>query len=313
MNFLNPTPKVGALESTNPCGEQPLLAYESCNLGSLNLGEYFLGPQKFDWVQFRRDIRHAVRFLDNIIDLNDFPVKASEKITLKNRKIGLGVMGFADLLLLMGIPYDSAEGREMGERLMSVLDREAKNGSVELARRRGAFAHFKGSLWDRLGYPPLRNATVSTVAPTGTISIIAGASSGIEPIFSASFFRNVLSGEKLAEIHPIVRKALAGHPVLAEVSVEELDRQVGRLLGPVWSPAQRVSVEGHVRMQAAFQRHSDSAVSKTINLPQEATLDDVAKAYFLAYELGCKGITVYRDQSRPEQVLNHAVCVTCRD
>ncbi len=238
-----------------------------------------------------------------MIDENAFPLPECRRITLRNRKIGLGVMGFADLLLLLGLPYDSDEARDWGERLMSFLDREAKQASRELARRRGPFPNWKGALWERLGYKPLRNATVSTVAPTGTISIIAGCSSGIEPIFSGVFYRNVLSGERLREVHPAVARVLKEQ---GKDPAGVTDEQLGALLGPAWSPAQAVAIEAHVRMQAVFQRHSDSSVSKTINLPERATPDDVARAYRLAYELGCKGITVYRDRSRPEQVLERA-------
>lgn len=310
MNQLNPTPKVGQIESTNPCGEQPLLPFESCNLGSINVSAYLQRDGQFNWERYREDIRKGVRFLDNVIDLNVFPLKESERITRRNRKIGLGVMGFADLLLMLGIPYDSEEGRSLGEKLMSVLDREAKSYSAKLADERGEFPNWRGSLWDLLGYPKLRNATVSTVAPTGTISMIAGVSSGIEPIFSASFFRNVLSGARLREIHPAVRQAMEKNQIRAE---EVSDERISEVLGTAWSPAQKVSVEGHVKMQAVFQRHSDSAVSKTINLPESSTVQDVEKAYLLAYQSGCKGITVYRDKSRPTQVLEQAVCETCNE
>ncbi len=286
INEANPTPKEGPIEATNPCGEQPLLPYESCNLGSMNLVEY-LREGELAWDKLREDIHLATRFLDNVIDVNRFPIPESEKITRKNRKIGLGVMGFADLLLAMEIPYESNEALALGERVMAFLDAEAKRCSSVLARSRGAFPGWKGSLWQKRGLPPLRNATVSTVAPTGTISIIAGVSSGIEPIFSASFSHNVLSGERLVE-----------------------SRSSN---GPAWSPASNVSVEGHIRMQAAFQRHSDSAVSKTINLPKASTPAEIAKAYFLAHELGCKGITVYRDQSRKEQVLVDEAPPACPD
>jgi ribonucleoside-diphosphate reductase alpha chain len=303
INLFNPTPKAGEMESTNPCGEQPLLPYESCNLGSLNLGAYFDGDGGFDWELYREDIHAAVRFLDNVIDCNVFPLPECRKITLRNRKIGLGVMGFADLLLMLGLPYDSDGAREWGEKLMSVLDREAKSASRELARQRGAFPNWKGSLWERLGYEPLRNATVSTVAPTGTISIIAGCSSGIEPIFAGVFYRNVLSGKRLREVHPAVERVLREKGEdLSLVSEERL----AALLGRAWSPAQSVPVEAHVRMQAVFQRHSDSSVSKTINLPNSATPQDVAAAYLAAYRQGCKGITIYRDGSRPAQVLERA-------
>lgn len=309
INQFNPTPRVGEIESTNPCGEQPLLGFESCNLGSLNLGEYWNGEQ-FEWERLREDIFLAVRFLDNVIDLNDFPVPESLRITRRNRKIGLGVMGFADLLLRMGVKYESDEGLMWGERLMSFLDREAKAASANLALTRGAFPNWKGSMWEKLGYPRLRNSTVSTVAPTGSISIIAGASSGIEPIFSGIFFRNVLSGARLREIHPAVAKALEERGMDPDSVTED---HLGEFLGPSWNPAQKVSVEGHVKMQAAFQRHSDSAVSKTINLPESASPGEVERAYLLAYQLGCKGITVYRDKSRPAQVLEQAVCLVCKE
>ncbi len=297
INRFNPTPRLGPMESTNPCGEQPLLGFESCNLGSLNVAAYVQG-RELDWQRLRVDIPTAVRFLDNVVDANVFPLARSRRMTRGNRKIGLGVMGFADALLLMGLPYDSPQARAFGERLMSFVDREAKAASAALARTRGAFGNWKGSMWERLGYAPLRNATVTTVAPTGTISILAGVSSGIEPIFAGFFHRNVLSGAKLQEVHPAVAKLLEKHP-RAELREEAL----GEILGPAWAPAYRVSVEGHVRMQAVFQRHSDSGVSKTVNLPQPATVGEVEEAYRLAYGLGCKGITVYRDQSRPTQVL----------
>ncbi len=316
INRFNPTPQLGEMESTNPCGEQPLLAYESCNLGSLNLGAYYVAEKGFDWSKYREDIRIATRFLDNVIDLNVFPIAESAAITRRNRKIGLGVMGFADLLLMMNIPYDSEEARYWGEKLMSFLDREAKTASAELAKKRGAFPNWKGSLWQRLGYPKLRNATVSTVAPTGTISIIAGASSGIEPIFSGAFYRNVLSGERLLEVHPAVGRALERQGFLdSDLKNELTDERLTSLLGRSWTPASKVSVDAHVKMQAVFQRHSDSSVSKTVNLPTTATPNDVFLAYMLAYREGCKGITVYRDRSRPTQVLESAVsgpvCPSC--
>jgi ribonucleoside-diphosphate reductase alpha chain len=311
MNAVNPTPEEGEMESTNPCGEQPLLPYESCNLGSLNLGEYFSDERGFLWEEFKKDIGVAVRFLDNVVDLNFYPIEECAIITRKNRKIGLGIMGFADVLLMMGLPYDSQEARDFGEKVMGFLDREAKSASAELARERGAFPNFEKSMWKRLGYPPLRNATVTTVAPTGTISIIAGASSGIEPIFSGVFYRNVLSGKRLVEVHPAVERALRGRGL----SLDEMtDERILKELGKAWSPARKVAVDAHVKMQAVFQRFSDSAVSKTVNLPEDATTADIESAYLQAYDLGCKGITVYRDRSRSAQVLEHAagkVCPSC--
>ncbi len=299
INAFNPTPAAGELESTNPCGEQPLLSYESCNLGSLNLTAYF-ARGTFNWDLFTEDVQTAVRFLDDVIDVNAYPVKECEKITLRNRKIGLGVMGFSDLLLMMGVPYDSARALELGEGIMSRLDRTAKSASAQLAQEKGAFPNFRRSLWKRLEYPELRNATVSTVAPTGTISILAGVSSGIEPIFAGVFYRNVLAGERLRDVHPAVAR------ILAERNLNEsglTDDEITQALGPAWNPAQKVGISGHVRMQAMFQRFSDSAVSKTINLPEAATVADVEQAYRMAYRLGCKGITVYRDRSKPAQVL----------
>ena len=299
INLFNPTPQVGEIESTNPCSEQPLLPFESCNLGSINLMAYF-HENKFQWEQFKKDIVTGVRFLDNVIDVNHFPVPQCAKITKRNRKIGLGIMGFADLLLMLGIPYDSTGALNLGQKIMSVLDGEAKRASMHLAEKRGAFPNWKGSLWHRLGYSPMRNATVSTVAPTGTISLIAGVSSGIEPVFSGFIARNVLSGQRLVEIHPMVKRLFK----LKRIDPSKLgERDLERVLGPAWKPSHTLSVEAHIRMQSVFQCFSDSAVSKTINLPKEATQDDVSRAYQLAYELGCKGITVYRDQSRPAQVL----------
>jgi ribonucleoside-diphosphate reductase alpha chain len=300
INLFNPTPRVGLMESTNPCGEQPLLPFESCNLGSLNLNAYFHQKNGFNWRLFGEDIHKCVRFLDNVIDINDFPLTECRRITLRNRKIGLGVMGFSDLLLMMNMSYDSSEARSLGEKLMSFLDREAKCASMMLAKKRGEFPNWRGSLWNKLGYAPMRNATVSTVAPTGTISMIAGCSSGIEPIFAGIFYRNVLSGSRLKEVHPAVEKVLSERGCFAK-DVSEGD--IVKLLGPAWSPAKSISVRAHVLMQSVFQRHSDSSVSKTINLPESAAPANVAQAFRLAYELGCKGITVYRDRSRPEQVL----------
>ncbi len=308
VNAFNPTPKLGDMESTNPCGEQPLLPYESCNLGSLNLGLY-VQSGSFDWKAFQEDVWTAVRFLDDVIDVNKFPVEQCARVTRANRKIGLGVMGFADALLKMDLVYDSPEALAFGEKVMSFLDRQAKRASADLAKAKGAFKNWKGSLWDRLGYPPLRNATVSTVAPTGTISIIAGASSGIEPVFSGVYFRNVLDGERLQEVHPAVREAFQKRGESLEGVTEE---KIARVLGKIWRPAQVISVEDHVKMQAVFQRHSDSAVSKTINLPEKATPEDIGRAYKLAYWQGCKGITIYRDRSRPTQVLEQApFCEDC--
>jgi ribonucleoside-diphosphate reductase alpha chain len=310
MNLFNPTPRLGAIEGTNPCGEQPLLPYESCNLGSLNLCYYVTeGRRGFDWRALSKDVWLSVRFLDNVIDINQFPVKESRQITLKNRKIGLGVMGFADALLLLEIPYDSPKARELGELVMSYIDREAKRASAAMAEERGAFSGWRGSLWERLGYPKLRNAAVTTIAPTGTLSLIFGVSSGIEPIYSAALSRNALEGDRLSGVHPVIERVFERKGIpRSEIS----DKKASEVFGGAWRPAHQVSVANHVKMQAVFQRHSDSAVSKTINLPEQATTEDVKEAYLLAYRVGCKGITVYRDKSRPTQVLETA-CVSCVD
>lgn len=311
INRFNPTPARGELQATNPCGEQPLLPFESCNLGSINLSK-FVWDGVILWEDLAATVDLAVRFLDNVIDVNGYPIEESRRITLANRKIGLGVMGFADMLLELGIPYDSTGARELGECVMSFIDRHAKRASILLARARGSFSGFRQSLWARLGYPAMRNATVSTVAPTGTISILAGCSSGIEPIFSARFERHVLEGQVIREVHPAVLGVFRERGGVGEFSEEKLRE----LIGAVWAPARELSVEAHLQMQAVFQRHSDSAVSKTINLPQEATLQDVERAFLRAFELGCKGITVYRDQSRPTQVLQAVrdeSCEVCAD
>ncbi|MEM2955617.1 MAG: vitamin B12-dependent ribonucleotide reductase, partial [Nitrososphaerales archaeon] len=309
INEFNPTPQIGEIESTNPCGEQPLLPYESCNLGSINLSN--MVKDDILWDKLRYTIRASVHFLDNVIDVNKFPLPQTESITKANRKIGLGVMGFADMLIQLGIPYDSKEALTMAEKLMSFISKEAIQKSVELADERGSFPNFDGSLWQKRGYKAIRNSTVTTIAPTGTISIIAGCSSGIEPIFAVSFVRNVLEGTKLLEVNPIFeeiakKRGFYSADLMMEIakkgSVQEIDgvpEDVKRL----FVTALDIEPEWHVRMQASFQKYTDNAVSKTINLPHDASVEDVRDAYLLAYKLGCKGITVYRYGSKREQVL----------
>ncbi len=311
VNLFNPTPKAGLIESTNPCGEQPLLPFESCNLGSLNLSCYW-SESGMDWSGLKNDVHTAVRFLDNVIEVNHFPLQETRAITIRNRKIGLGVMGFADFLLLSQIRYDSPEAEDWGARLMGFIDREAKRASIKLAAERGSFPAWRGSLWDRLAYPKMRNATVTTVAPTGTISILASCSNGIEPIFAAALARNILGGERLEEIHPAVERVMSSRKKGIE-KMDYSDETLRQVLGLSWNPAHEVTVEGHLRIQAVFQRHSDSGVSKTINLPRGATKQDVAFAYIEAFRRGCKGITVFREGSRPTQVLERSVssCETC--
>ena len=311
INRHNPTPHVGMIESTNPCGEQPLLPYESCNLGSINLSKFVKGND-IDWDALKDVVWKAVHFLDNVIDRNKYPIPQIKKMTLANRKIGLGVMGFADLLIQLRIPYDSEEALEMAEKIMKFIQDEARMASVELGKQRGSFPNFKGSIWDGK-YPAMRNATVTTIAPTGTISIIAGCSSGIEPLFAISFMRNVLDkGDKLYEVNPYFEKIAKELGFYSDELMKKIAENNGSVKGIEEVPVewQRIFVtaldidpEWHVRMQASFQKYTDNATSKTINLREEASIEDVRKAYMLAYKLKCKGITVYRYGSRPEQVL----------
>jgi len=310
INRHNQTPKLGKIESTNPCGEQMLLPYESCNLGSINLSKMVTG-NKIDWRKLKKTVRAAVHFLDNVIDANKFPLPEIEKITKGNRKIGLGVMGFAEMLIQFGIPYSSEEAIETGEELMKFISKEAINKSVELGKKRGSFLNFKGSVWDELGFETMRNATTTTMAPTGTISIIAGTSSGIEPLFAVSFVRNVMEGVRLFESNHLFEKiakerGFYSRELLTKVSrsgsiqnIKEIPEDVKSL----FVTALDIPPEHHVKMQAAFQKYTDNAVSKTVNLPEDASQNDVKKIYMLAYELKCKGITVYRYGSKKEQVL----------
>ncbi|MSR23588.1 MAG: adenosylcobalamin-dependent ribonucleoside-diphosphate reductase [Nitrospiraceae bacterium] len=314
INAHNPTPHIGRIESTNPCGEQPLLAYESCTLGSLNLEKFVAGAPKKPAIAFERlaeATAHAVRFLDNVLDMNQYPLPSIAAITKGNRKIGLGVMGFADLLIKLGIPYDSAEALAVGEQVMQFIQEHGHQASAELARTRGTFPNFKGSRLESDGQR-LRNATVTTVAPTGTISIIADCSPGIEPLYGVSYARTVMDDVRLTALHQeFVRRARAAGiytpqltaKVAANESIQDLT-EVPDNLRRLFVTAHDIAPEHHVRMQAAFQRYSDSGVSKTINLPAKATKADVAAAFTLAYQLGCKGLTVFRTGSREHQVLS---------
>jgi ribonucleoside-diphosphate reductase alpha chain len=307
----NPTPTMGRLEATNPCGEQPLLSYESCNLGSINLARLVKGGG-LDWEELDRLVKLAITFLDDVIDQSHYPLPQITVITRANRKVGLGVMGLADMFIKLGIAYDSLEALDLAERIMARIEATAVAQSQVLAEVRGPFPNFHRSRWHAEGHPPRRHATVTTVAPTGTISLIAGTSSGIEPLFAVAFRRVALEGENFDEVNPLFREKLkeAGlneaewlPKVLATGRVRPLTGLPDGLRR-LFPTTFEVSVDQQIRMQAAFQAHVENAVSKTINLAPEATQDDVAEAFFLAHRLGLKGITVYRYGSRPGQVLS---------
>jgi ribonucleoside-diphosphate reductase alpha chain len=311
INRANPTPDLGPMEATNPCGEQPLLPYESCNLGSINLA-LLVKNGALDWEELDRLTRLGITFLDDVIDQSHYPLPQITAITLANRKIGLGVMGLADMFIQLGMAYDSPEALELGEKVMARIQASAVAQTEALARERGPFPNFQGSRWHREGRPPRRNATVTTVAPTGTISIIAGTSSGIEPLFAVAYRRRALEGEEFDEVHPLFLQKLQAlglkeeewlPRVLAAGRVRPLPglpEELRRLFPTTFE----VSVDYQVRMQVAFQRHVENAVSKTINLAPEASVEEVARAFKLAYQSGLKGITVYRYGSRPGQVLS---------
>ncbi len=316
-NKHNPTPRLGRFESTNPCGEVVLLPFEACNLGSINLHKMLReksgGKIEIDWEKLRKTVRTAVRFLDDVVEASKFPMPEITKIVQGNRKIGLGVMGFADLLLELGIPYDSNEALALGEKLMREIHEEAVPASEELAERRGSFPNFEGSIWQtKRKLKKMRNATVTAVAPTGTISIVADCSSGIEPLFAVSFVRNVLEGTRLIEVNPVFEKVARQRGFYSRELMAKIAR-VGSVQGipevpidvrRVFVTAQDISPEWHVKMQSVFQKYSDNAVSKTINLPKSARVEGVKKAYLLAWKLKCKGITVYRLGSKENQVLS---------
>jgi ribonucleoside-diphosphate reductase alpha chain len=308
INRKHPLRHIGQIEATNPCGEVPLLAYESCNLGSINLAR-MVSNGKVDWKKLQATTRLAVHFLDNVIDANNYPLKETEKITKAHRKIGLGVMGFADMLFMLKIPYNSKEALQLGSRLIRFIAKEARKKSMEFGKERGSFMNFNQSSWEKK-YPAMRNATCITIAPTGTISIIAGCSSGIEPVFALAFLRRVMEGKQLPEINETFKREL----ICRDLYTDELIRMISKTgniksiklpadLKKIFVTSLDIAPEFHVQMQAAFQRHVDNAVSKTVNLPRDATVEDVRTIYLLAWKMKCKGITIYRYGSKPEQVL----------
>jgi ribonucleoside-diphosphate reductase alpha chain len=290
INRKHPLKKLGRIESTNPCGEVPLLAYESCNLGSINLSKFVLNG-KIDYDRLGKVVRISVQFLDSVIDVNKYPLLEIEKMTKANRKIGLGVMGFAEMLILLGIRYDSKEALEAADDVMKFISSEARNVSVELGKRKGSFPNFKKSVWYGK-YKSMRNGTITTIAPTGTISIIADCGNGIEPLFALSFTRTMYEGKKLTHVNPLFKK-------------------IGKEKGKLFVTAQDIKPEWHVKMQSVFQKYVDNAVSKTVNLRREATKNDVKKIFLMAYDLKCKGITVYREGSKKEQVISLGKCRVC--
>ncbi len=308
INRHNTVPNVGKIESTNPCGEQPLLPYESCNLGSINLSKFVLDG-KIDFARMERIIRDAVRFLDDVIDANLFPDQHIYDMTHRTRKIGLGLMGFADMLAELRIPYDSKEALGIAEEVMSFLQDISHDESSRLASERGCFPAWKGSKWEAAGIK-MRNSTTTTIAPTGTISIIADCSSSIEPYFALSFVRHVLSGKTLVEKNRYLEAELKKRGLYSEALMIQI-AETGNLehtdlpqdIKRIFRTAHEISPDWHIMMQATFQRYCDSGVSKTINLHAEATPEDIEKAYRMAFDLKCKGITVYRDRSKSEQVL----------
>ncbi len=313
LNRDNVVPSQGEIESTNPCGEQPLLPYESCNLGSINLTKMLKQGElgwEIDYQLLRETITLAVHFLDNVIDVNNYPLEEIGKVTRSTRKIGLGVMGFADLLLYLGIPYDSEEGVALADHLMAFINECGHRASQELAAIRGSFPLFGESIYK--DGPALRNGTVTTIAPTGTISMIGGCSSGIEPIFAFAYIRNVMDNTRLVEVNPVLLETLKARGLYSEALMERIAqegtiahiREIPEDIRKVFVCAHDVSPLYHAKMQAAFQKHTDNAVSKTVNFRHDATKEEVAEVYRLSYQQGCKGVTIYRDGSRDSQVLN---------
>jgi ribonucleoside-diphosphate reductase alpha chain len=318
MNQDNPTPEIAKIESTNPCGEQPLLPYESCNLGSINLSNmvsYSSGASSIDWNHLEEVVNLAVRFLDNVIDANKYPLQEIHEMTLSNRKIGLGVMGFADMLIKLEIPYDSEEACAIAEEIMKFIRDKGRLASQRLAKERGAFDNFNKSIFARDEFPQIRNATITTIAPTGTISILANCSSGIEPLFALCYVKKVLDGAELIEINPLFEDIARTQGFYSEDLMKQIAESgtlhditlVPESVKKLFVTAHEILPEWHVKLQGIFQKYTDNAVSKTINFSSDASQEDIKEAFLLAYELNCKGITVYRDRSREMQVLNMGI------
>ncbi len=329
INKFNPTPHIGRIESSNPCGEQPLLPNEACNLGSLNLAA-MIKQEKINWKLLKKVVKDSVEFLDDVIDRSKFPLPEIAEMVKANRKIGLGLMGWADLLFMLKIPYDCDAAVELAEEIMEFIDFHSKQKSMELAQKFESFPNFKGSIYDKgklkrnnnkldwkelsdkIAKNGIRNATTTTIAPTGTISMIADTSSGIEPQFSLVYIKNVMDGEKLLYVNPIFEKAVRDAGLYSQDLMEKVSetgsishlKEISEELKKIFVTSHDISPEWHIRMQAAFQKYTDNAVSKTINFKRDATREDIRMSFELAYELGCKGVTVYRDGSRENQVLN---------
>jgi ribonucleoside-diphosphate reductase alpha chain len=314
VNADNPTPELGRLESTNPCGELPLLPYESCNLGSLNLGRFVDAEARaIDWPALGAATRWGARLLDDVIETTTFPLPEVAEATRRSRKIGLGVMGFADLLVGLGLPYDDPRALDVAREVMSFIHRASRQASEALAAERGPFPAYAQSRIKARGEAPRRNATTNTIAPTGTLSILAGCSAGIEPLFAPAYHRRLLDGQELDEVHPLFAQRLAAAGLLSDALVRRVAAAgharvegVPPDLARLFVTAHEVPAPVHVAMQAAFQAHVDNSVSKTVNLPADATVEDVAAVIRQAHDLGCKGLTVYRDGSREGQVLSTA-------
>ncbi|MDO8987559.1 MAG: TSCPD domain-containing protein, partial [Coriobacteriia bacterium] len=310
----NPTPALGEIESTNPCGEQPLLPYEACNLGSINLARMLKlseGGPEVDWDRLADVVHRGIRFLDDVIEVNEYPLPKIDELARGNRKVGLGVMGWADMIIKMNIAYDSEDAVALGEKVMGFINAEAKSASRKLAELRGNFPNWEGSVYDAPEGSAMRNATVTTIAPTGTLSIIANSSSGVEPLFAVSYVRTVMDNDRLIEVNPIfeeiaVKRGFYSSELMALIadhgSVDDID-DVPEDVRRIFVTAHDIRPEWHVRMQAAFQKHTDNAVSKTVNFGHDATAEDVRHVYDLADELGVKGVTIYRDGSKDNQVL----------